>query len=158
MGRLRPAFRHCLLWRARDGSNDTHACLRERLHQASCPPCPDSARVAFYGCLCMAPPRLSLGFQLKESDSVQHAASVLDTTGALGPHGHVHKRVARCFLMNVDMWFAFWNVLEPELGQLTQRQCQLGSSWKQLDSARIGKTRTHARKRGQRIQYEKNRS
>ena len=60
------------------------------------------------------PPRL--GFQLKES--VQHAASVLDTAGALRSHGHAQQRVARCFLMNADVWFAVWKVLEPELGQL----------------------------------------
>ena len=46
--------------------------------------------------------------------------SVLDTAGVLRAPGRAYERVACCFLMNIDTWFAFWNVLDPELGQLPQ--------------------------------------
>ena len=46
--------------------------------------------------------------------------SILDTTDVLRAPGRAYERVACCFLMNIDIWFAFWNVLDPELGQLTQ--------------------------------------
>ena len=40
--------------------------------------------------------------------------------GALRAPRHTCERVACSFLMNIDTWFAFWNVLDPELGQLPQ--------------------------------------
>ena len=41
--------------------------------------------------------------------------SVLDTAGVLRAPGCAYERVWCCFLMNIDTWFAFWNVLDLEL-------------------------------------------
>ena len=54
------------------------------------------------------------------SPTVTRRASVMDTAGVLRSLGRAYERVACCFIMNIDIWFAFWNVLDPELGQLTQ--------------------------------------
>ena len=52
--------------------------------------------------------------------SPTRSRSVLDTSGVLRAPGRAYECVACCFLMNIDTWFAFWNVLDPELGQLPQ--------------------------------------
>ena len=44
----------------------------------------------------------------------------LDTAGVLRAPGRAYERVACCFLMNIDTWFAFCNVPDPKLGQLPQ--------------------------------------
>ena len=64
--------------------------------------------------------RLSVAIVLIMCPARSIYISVLDTADVLRAPGHAYERVACCFLMNIDTWFAFWNVLDPELGQLPQ--------------------------------------